>query len=70
VFSQAGAALLLDQRQLSPQALEEQVLQLLKTPQSLAQMGEAAGHLAVKDSAHRLRDLVRQVVEARLLGLP
>ncbi len=70
VFSQAGAALLLDQRELNPQALEEQVLQLLKAPQSLAQMGEAAGHLAVKDSAHHLRDLVHQVVEARLLRLP
>jgi UDP-N-acetylglucosamine--N-acetylmuramyl-(pentapeptide) pyrophosphoryl-undecaprenol N-acetylglucosamine transferase len=63
VFSRAGAALLLDQRDLSPQNLEEQVLKLLRSPQSLAQMGAAAASLAVKDSAQMLTTLVRQAIE-------
>lgn len=64
VFSRAGAALLLDQGELSPQALEAQVLTLLDAPPELARMAAAAADLAVKDSADRLTELVRRVVEA------
>ncbi|MDF5708886.1 MAG: undecaprenyldiphospho-muramoylpentapeptide beta-N-acetylglucosaminyltransferase [Nostoc sp. S4] len=63
VFSKAGAALTLKQSQLTVQQLQSNVLNLLHSPQELAKMGEKAKAIAVPDSAEKLAQLVREVVE-------
>jgi UDP-N-acetylglucosamine--N-acetylmuramyl-(pentapeptide) pyrophosphoryl-undecaprenol N-acetylglucosamine transferase len=62
VFADAGAALVYRQRDLTAEQLENQVLELLNSPERLATMAEKAGALAVVDSAERLSQLVRQGV--------
>ena len=62
VFSGAGAALVFRQEELTPQLLENQVLNLLQSPEKLEQMREAAKVIAVPDSAERLATLVRKLV--------
>lgn len=63
VFASAGAALVFQQTELTPELLKFEVLNLLKSPQRLQQMRENANVLAVPDSAERLATLVRQAVE-------
>ncbi|RCJ26634.1 UDP-N-acetylglucosamine--N-acetylmuramyl-(pentapeptide) pyrophosphoryl-undecaprenol N-acetylglucosamine transferase [Nostoc sp. ATCC 43529] len=63
VFTKAGAALTLKQSQLTAQELQSNVLNLLRSPQELAKMGEKAKAIAVPDSAEKLAQLVREVVE-------
>jgi UDP-N-acetylglucosamine--N-acetylmuramyl-(pentapeptide) pyrophosphoryl-undecaprenol N-acetylglucosamine transferase len=60
VFGDAGAALVYPQAQLTAEELRNQVLELLNSPEKLAQMAERAATLAVGDSAKRLAGLVRQ----------
>jgi len=62
VFAKAGAALLYQQSELTPELLQSQVLQLLQSPEQLQQMTEAASKLAVTDSAEQLAALVRQMI--------
>ncbi|MBC1221156.1 undecaprenyldiphospho-muramoylpentapeptide beta-N-acetylglucosaminyltransferase [Nostoc sp. UCD121] len=63
VFTKAGAALTLKQSELTAQVLQSNVLNLLQSPQELAKMGEKAHAIAVPDSAEKLAQLVREVVE-------
>ncbi|MCF2149420.1 undecaprenyldiphospho-muramoylpentapeptide beta-N-acetylglucosaminyltransferase [Desmonostoc muscorum LEGE 12446] len=63
VFTKAGAALTLKQSQLTAQELQSNVLNLLHSPQELANMGEKAKAIAVPDSAEKLAQLVREVIE-------
>jgi UDP-N-acetylglucosamine--N-acetylmuramyl-(pentapeptide) pyrophosphoryl-undecaprenol N-acetylglucosamine transferase len=56
----AGAALVCRQGDLTPQKLELQVLELLQTPDRLAEMARRMDSLAVRDSAQQLAALVRQ----------
>ncbi|BAY60328.1 UDP-N-acetylglucosamine--N-acetylmuramyl-(pentapeptide) pyrophosphoryl-undecaprenol N-acetylglucosamine transferase [Calothrix brevissima NIES-22] len=63
VFTQAGAALAFKQSQLTPEILQTQVLNLLNSPTELAKMGEKAKAIAIPDSADKLAQLVREVVE-------
>ena len=63
VFSDAGAAQLLPQSTLTATALQHQVLELLNQPDRLAQMAAAASRLATQDSAKRLANLVRKIIE-------
>lgn len=62
VFSTAGAAQLLPQRDLTAEQLSRSVSQLLQHPDQLAAMAEAADALAVRDSAQKLATLVQQVL--------
>ena len=62
VFSQAGAALLLPQPDLTADQLCQEVMDLLTHPQRLQEMGEAAAQLAVRDSAAKLAALVQSLV--------
>jgi UDP-N-acetylglucosamine--N-acetylmuramyl-(pentapeptide) pyrophosphoryl-undecaprenol N-acetylglucosamine transferase len=62
VFSTAGAAQLLPQKELTTERLASAVSQLLQHPSQLATMAEAAGSLAVRDSAQQLAALVQQVI--------
>ncbi len=63
VFTKAGAALTLKQSELTTEALQNNVLNLLQSPQELAKMGEKAYAIAVPDSAEKLAQLVREVIE-------
>ncbi|MFN6466037.1 MAG: undecaprenyldiphospho-muramoylpentapeptide beta-N-acetylglucosaminyltransferase [Nostoc sp. DedVER02] len=63
VFTKAGAALTLKQSELTAQILQSNVLNLLQSPQELAKMGENAYAIAVPDSAEKLAQLVREVIE-------
>lgn len=62
VFKDAGAGLVFRQAELTSQMLKEQVLNLLKSPEQLQKMADAAANLAVKDSAEKLAKLVRQLM--------
>lgn len=64
-FADAGAALVFRQAELTAQLLESKVLYLLQSPQTLQEMAQKAGAIAVPDSAERLASLVRQVVEQK-----
>ena len=64
VFTEAGAALVFRQAELTPDVLTSQVLHLINSPQKLEQMAQRAASLAVTDSAEKLATLVRQLVEA------
>lgn len=61
VFAEAGAALLCQQKDLTPEQLQAQVLNLLKeAPDQLEIMAQRSASLAVPDSADRLAQLIRQ----------
>ncbi|WP_375515043.1 undecaprenyldiphospho-muramoylpentapeptide beta-N-acetylglucosaminyltransferase [uncultured Nostoc sp.] len=63
VFTSSGAALTLKQSELTTEALQSNVLNLLQSPDELAKMGEKAHAIAVPDSAEKLAQLVREVIE-------
>ncbi|ARV59987.1 undecaprenyldiphospho-muramoylpentapeptide beta-N-acetylglucosaminyltransferase [Nostocales cyanobacterium HT-58-2] len=63
VFTKANAAIAFKQSELTTEVLQSQVLKLLQNPQELQKMGEAAKAIAVPDSAEKLAQLVREVVE-------
>jgi UDP-N-acetylglucosamine--N-acetylmuramyl-(pentapeptide) pyrophosphoryl-undecaprenol N-acetylglucosamine transferase len=63
VFTKAGAALTFKQSELTAPELQSNVLNLLHSPPELAKMGEKAKAIAVPDSADKLAQLVREVVE-------
>lgn len=63
VFVEAKAAKMFRQTELTPETLEAEVLTLLKSNDQLQEMSQHAASLAVIDSAERLAQLVRQIVE-------
>lgn len=62
VFAAVGAAAVFRESALAPAVLEAEVLDLLRSPQTLAEMTAAAERLAVSDSTERLAELVRQLL--------
>jgi UDP-N-acetylglucosamine--N-acetylmuramyl-(pentapeptide) pyrophosphoryl-undecaprenol N-acetylglucosamine transferase len=62
VFADAGAAVMVAQKELTDERLAKMVQDLLNQPQKLAQMGEQARRLAVPDSNQQLAALVRQTI--------
>jgi UDP-N-acetylglucosamine--N-acetylmuramyl-(pentapeptide) pyrophosphoryl-undecaprenol N-acetylglucosamine transferase len=64
VFSEAGAAYLYPQKDLTPKVLEEVVINLLKNPDQLQEMAQKTKELAVIDSAQKLAELVRENYES------
>ena len=62
VFADAGAAFVYPQSKLTSRILETQVLDLLRSPEKLEEMGEKAASLAFSDSAECLANLIQQVV--------
>ena len=63
VFTRVGAALMFQQSELNALLLQGKVLSLLQSRQDLRSMGERARAIAVPDSAEKLAQLVRQLVE-------
>jgi UDP-N-acetylglucosamine--N-acetylmuramyl-(pentapeptide) pyrophosphoryl-undecaprenol N-acetylglucosamine transferase len=64
VFVNAGAAVMYQQSELTPTILEQTVLEWLQSPDMLENMSTKMQTLAVKDSAARLANLVRQTLES------
>lgn len=62
VFTNAGAALVFNQAELTQPLLENKVLSLLNSPQQLQIMAEKAKGIAVVNSAERLAALVREII--------
>lgn len=60
VFVKADAAIMYRQADLTPELLQSQVLELLKSPDRLQQMAKNSATLAVTDSANRLAVLIRK----------
>lgn len=54
VFSTAGAATLIQEKDLTPESLAQQLTSLLTNPTTLKTMSEAAQSLAIPDAAHRV----------------
>ncbi|MFM5889158.1 MAG: undecaprenyldiphospho-muramoylpentapeptide beta-N-acetylglucosaminyltransferase [Dolichospermum sp.] len=67
VFTKAGAALSFQQSDLTQEIFTNQVLNLLQNPEKLAKMGENAQAISVRDSADKLANLVRKVMETGLM---
>jgi UDP-N-acetylglucosamine--N-acetylmuramyl-(pentapeptide) pyrophosphoryl-undecaprenol N-acetylglucosamine transferase len=65
VFANAGAALLFQQSDLTPETLQSKVLYLLNSPNALQQMSEGMKQLAIVDSAEQLADLIRQLIGSK-----
>ncbi|MBW4632264.1 MAG: undecaprenyldiphospho-muramoylpentapeptide beta-N-acetylglucosaminyltransferase [Iphinoe sp. HA4291-MV1] len=63
VFTSVGAASLFQQSELTAEVLQSKVLYLLQHPEELQKMGEAAKAIATPESAEKLAQLVREVVE-------
>jgi UDP-N-acetylglucosamine--N-acetylmuramyl-(pentapeptide) pyrophosphoryl-undecaprenol N-acetylglucosamine transferase len=63
VFTSVGAALMFQQTELTLEKLQTEVLHLLQSPQQLQQMGEKAKTIAPADSAEKLAQLVREMME-------
>ena len=61
---QAGAAVVYQQSDLTPEILQEQVSQWLRSPTQLQSMAKKAQALAIEDSAQRLAALVRNLAQA------
>lgn len=62
VFAGAGAALVFQQKDLTPDVLASKVLYLLQSPQQLQQMAEATTSVAMTQSAEALGNLIRRVM--------
>ncbi|MBV6627929.1 MAG: undecaprenyldiphospho-muramoylpentapeptide beta-N-acetylglucosaminyltransferase [Rivularia sp. (in: Bacteria)] len=63
VYTTAGAGILFQQKELTAEKLQNQVLELLKSPEELQKMSDKAKTVAVPESAEKLAQLVREVVE-------
>lgn len=63
VFTLVNAAIAFKQSELTESVLQTKVLDLLHNPEDLKKMGDAAKAIAVPDSADKLAQLVRDVVE-------
>ncbi len=61
-FAQSGAALVCKQADLTPEFLESQVMELIKSPQQLQEMARAMKQIAVVDSAERLAIILNQLI--------
>jgi UDP-N-acetylglucosamine--N-acetylmuramyl-(pentapeptide) pyrophosphoryl-undecaprenol N-acetylglucosamine transferase len=62
VFAEAGAALLFQQDTLTAEQLQGKVLGLVRSPETLQQMADAAGKLAVTNSAELLAALIKTLI--------
>ena len=61
VFSNAGAAVVYQQSELTPEMLESQVTEWLQQPDKLSQMATQAKSLAMIDSAERVASLIKSM---------
>lgn len=62
IFAQAGAALVCKQADLTPDFLENQIMELINSPEQLRAMTRAMQQIAVVDSAERLAIILKQLI--------
>ena len=62
VFADVGAAISYPQTELTPQLLEEKVLELIESPTLLPDMAQKAKDLAIPDSGDRIAQLLRDLL--------
>jgi len=62
IFAEAGAALVCRQADLTPIFLENQILELIQSPEQLKAMTQAMQKIAVVDSAERLAIILKQLI--------
>ncbi len=62
VYIKAGAGILFQQKELTAEKLQNQVLELLQSPEKLQEMSDKAKTVAVPESAEKLAQLVREIV--------
>ena len=62
-LAEAGAAVVYQQSELTPEVLRDTVCQWLKDPEKLEAMAKKARNLAITDSAARLATIVRDLLE-------
>ena len=65
VFTSVNAGLMFKQSELTAESLQMEVLKLLRSPVELKTMGEKAKAIAIPDSAEKLAQLVRCLVEKK-----
>lgn len=70
VLERAGAARVIDQRELTPERLAREVLELLAHPESLVSMEKAAKSLARPGAAARIAELIERLALRRPLSAP
>ena len=63
VFADAGAAVVYQQSELTAETLEKQVTQWLQSPDELQKMATQAKTLAMTDSATRLANMIRELID-------
>ena len=63
VFADAGAAIVYQQSELTAEILEKQVTQWLQSPDELQKMANQAKTVVMKDSAARLANMIRELIE-------
>ncbi|GAX43291.1 UDP-N-acetylglucosamine--N-acetylmuramyl-(pentapeptide) pyrophosphoryl-undecaprenol N-acetylglucosamine transferase [Tolypothrix sp. NIES-4075] len=63
VFTSVGAAIAFKQSELTAEVLQSKVLHLLQSPAELADMASKSKAIAVPDSAEKLAQLVRELIE-------
>ncbi|MDJ0532975.1 MAG: undecaprenyldiphospho-muramoylpentapeptide beta-N-acetylglucosaminyltransferase [Xenococcaceae cyanobacterium MO_207.B15] len=63
VFSNAGAAVVYKQSELTPEILESQVTEWLQQPDKLSQMASQAKSLAMSDSAEKVASLIKNLTQ-------
>lgn len=63
VFSDAGAAVLIEEKELTPEILEKNVREILSDPQRRSAMSEAMAKLAKRDASDRILSAVEELVK-------
>ncbi|MDJ0743781.1 MAG: undecaprenyldiphospho-muramoylpentapeptide beta-N-acetylglucosaminyltransferase [Xenococcaceae cyanobacterium MO_167.B27] len=63
VFSNAGAAVVYKQSELTPEILESQVIKWLEQPDKLSEMASQAKSLAMRDSAEKVASLIKNLTQ-------
>lgn len=63
VFTSVGGAVMFQQSQINAHLLQDKVLSLLHSPEDLVKMGARARAIALPESAEKLAQLVREVME-------
>jgi UDP-N-acetylglucosamine:LPS N-acetylglucosamine transferase len=61
IFSTSGAAVEIDEKDLSPDLMKEKLEALLRDRKKLSEMGESARRMSVPDSSHSLAQVVLSI---------
>jgi len=64
-LAQVGAAVVIEEAELSSNILVDTIRELVTTPDKLRHMSEAASQIALERAEHKLVDLILQVVESK-----